>query len=112
MRLRGPLQLALAFGIFIVLTNCGDTLPLAGKYKSQGDKSQERPDIMMTLEANGQGSWASEGDSAPFRWDLKGDEILLHTKSGGILQGKASGETLEISLPGMGGPLVFKKIKN
>ena len=89
---------------------CRDTMSLTGKYMSQGDKDRHLPDIVLILGANGQGSWAGEGDSVDFRWDFGENEIRLHTRSGGVLLGRIIGESIEISLPGTG-PLIFKKVK-
>ena len=59
---------------------------------------------------NGQGSWSIEEDNVSFKWEIRENEIWLHTKSGGVIVGKIVGETIEINLPAAG-EYYFKKVK-
>ncbi len=60
--------------------------------------------------ANGQGSWSIEEDNASFKWEIRENEIWLHTKSGGLIVGRIVGEAIVINLPGVG-EYYFKKVK-
>jgi hypothetical protein len=54
----------------------------------------------LELDENGNGTWRVFEDEFQFRWSIKGDEIRLHTKEGGVIVGKIQGDIIEVILPG------------
>lgn len=92
---------ALLFSL-IVFAACESRSAFIGKYTAEEDESGAVPAVVLELKGAGQGSWATEDESVPFRWDSRGDEIRLHTRAGGIVQGKVLGGAIAMSLPGVG----------
>lgn len=66
--------------------------------------------IFIELKENGVGRWRVVDDEASFRWDVKDNEIRLHTRSGGVLVGRIEEDIMQIALPG-GHIRYFKKAK-
>lgn len=87
--------------LFLILfAGCENRSAFMGKYTAEGDEGGGVPTVVLELAEAGRGSWTAEGETVPFRWDSAGDEIRLHTKAGGIVQGRLVGERLSVSLPG------------
>jgi hypothetical protein len=85
---------------------CGRSSPLAGQYEaSYGDGGRS---IALDLREGGQGSWTAEDESITFKWDVRGDEVLLHTRAGGVIRVAVRDGELTADLPGAG-RLVFRR---
>lgn len=79
--------------------SCRSSNELPGKYKANGDQSRQ---IQLVLKSDGRGTWKIDREEASFTWELIGDEVILHSKGGGVIVGKVGkNESIEISLPGM-----------
>ncbi len=87
-----------------------DTSGVTGKYMAQIGEGEQSMTVLLELGENGTGSWAVEEDNVNFRWEVREKDILLHTKSGGVIVGSIVGETIDIYLPGVG-VHTFKKIR-
>ena len=88
--------LVVLVGLIVALTfSCYQGERYVGIYQSA-----EHPEIYIELKENGLGVWRQIDDEASFRWDVRDNEIRLHTKSGGVIIGKIKGDTLNIALPG------------
>ncbi len=85
----------------LLVMSCESNTRFAGKYASEDDGNQNVPKVNLELASNGHGIWAIEEDNVSFRWEVRDNKILIHTKSGGVIIGKINGNTVEISLPGM-----------
>ena len=85
----------------LLIMSCESSARFAGKYASEDNGNQNAPEVNLELSANGHGIWAIEEDNVSFRWEVRDNKILIHTKSGGVIIGKIDGNTVEISLPGM-----------
>jgi hypothetical protein len=72
-------------------------------------QGEQGPRINLQLESNGRGSWTSEDDRIEFKWEAAGEEIRLHTRSGGIIQGKLSQSGIEFVIPASD-VIFFKKV--
>lgn len=81
-----------------------------GKYEAEMAKNQEVPTILLELMADGRGSWTVREETASFKWEIRKNEMWLHTKSGGVIVGRLKGDTIEVDLPGLGGHL-FKRLR-
>ena len=90
----------------ITAAGCGRSSPLAGQYEAgYGDGGRT---IVLDLREGGQGSWTAEDESIAFKWDVRGDEVLLHTRAGGVIRVAVKGGELTADLPGAG-RLVFRR---
>ena len=71
-----------------------------GTYLLQEADKPESSETYIQLKENGIGIWNTPDDEVSFRWDVKDNEIRLHTKLGGVLIAKIQDDTLEIVFPG------------
>ncbi len=55
---------------------------------------------MIELKANGDGTWKVGDEEVPFAWDIKGGELRVNTKGGGVIVGAIEKDTIRIGLPG------------
>jgi hypothetical protein len=89
---------------------CKNSGEVPGKYLAELKEPTASISIKLQLGANGQGSWDMKGERVFFRWETQGQEVWLHTKSGGVVAGRILGRgVIEIKLPGAG-TLSFRKI--
>jgi len=96
--------------LLIFALSCGSKARYAGLYKAQENESQKPSETYIELKENGEGVWRVEDEEDSFSWYIKGDEIRLNTKAGGIIVAKIRNDTLEITLPA-GKKMSFKKVK-
>jgi len=69
----------------------------------------EDTEIVLTLNDNGRGTWSTDTDEVPFKWSLpKAGQLWLHTREGGVIQGRIEDRRVTITLPGVG-ELVFER---
>jgi len=90
------------------LQGCADTATVTGEYAAELD-GQQGQRIGLQLEPDGQGSWASEDESISFRWESHAGQIWLHSKTGGIIEGRLLQGDIEFTVPGAG-RVTFKKV--
>jgi len=86
---------------FLFTVGCGKKSGPAGKYISEDNLNPAAVVVNLELTANGRGTWTTEEDNTTFEWEVRGGKIWLHTKSGGVIEGHANGDTILINLPGM-----------
>lgn len=61
----------------------------------------EDTEIILTLNANGRGTWSTDMDEIPFKWSLpESGQLWLHTREGGVIQGRIENGRVTIALPG------------
>ena len=92
------------------LSSCSSTDVYEGTYMAIEENSQKCKDSHLELMEKGMAVWRIPGNEVSFRWNIKGDEIWLSTKSGGIIIGKIQNQTIEVSLPGTKTECFFKKV--
>ena len=80
-----------------------------GKYVSV-DKSEpaEKKNIIELMES-GEGLWQCCDGDVSFTWYIKGKELRIYTKEGGVMTGKLGKDKVFISLPG-DKKLLFRKV--
>ncbi len=108
--MRPTLPAALLILCMLLALGCPRGEDIKGRYVAEA--GAESPAVVLELKEEGKGGWVVEGVTAPFTWELRGQEVVLHTKSGGILAGALehadSGERrITLDLPGVG-RLVFR----
>ncbi|WP_045212862.1 hypothetical protein [Desulfonatronovibrio magnus] len=87
--------------ILSLLAACSDQTGMAGKYKGS---EENIPGVYSQIELkdNGEGIWETEIDLVRFRWKVRGDELWLHTKTGGVITGTITADGFIIELPNVG----------
>ena len=85
---------------FFLITACSDPSNLVGKYQSPPEAEHF---VLLDLQPNGQGTWETDFDVVSFRWKQRGQEIWLHTRTGGVITGDIVEATrLKVDIPGVG----------
>lgn len=100
--------LSLLIPCLLALLSCQSGTDLTGTYEAV---SPLNPDASVTLvlKAEGKGAWSVDGEEVAFQWEVRGDELWLHTRSGGVLTGRVGeDDSIDITLAGVG-KLLFKK---
>ncbi len=77
--------------------SCESKERYAGKYVASG-----KEEISLDLKPSGEGSWALGDKEVAFSWYIKGGDLRVNTKEGGVLVGKIEGNTIKVTLPARG----------
>lgn len=72
---------------------------VAGKYEARATEEGKVPTAALDLLPDHRGTWATEQDNVTFKWEKRGEEVWLHTQSGGVIVGKISGDGIVFHLP-------------
>ena len=98
----------LAAVLALMVFACRSGTPMEGVYRADENGQEQGIRLSLELKEDGSGTWKAGEDEAPFRWQLKGREIRLATKAGGIIVGRIDGNVIHIELPGRQ-PLSFTR---
>jgi hypothetical protein len=87
--------------LLMALTLCAcargkDTV--AGTYAAKNGDTE----IVLNLKENGTGTWSTDLDEIRFKWSVRKDgRLWLHTREGGVIQGRIADESITLALPGV-----------
>ncbi|MBU1230532.1 MAG: hypothetical protein KKA55_11505 [Proteobacteria bacterium] len=99
-----------ALALALLLAGCRG--PVEGL---EGDYECERVDTgpaRLTLRPDGGGALCVGAEEAPFRWEARGNGVvLLHTRQGGVIKVRLGAGALELDMPGTGGMTFRKTVK-
>ena len=87
---------------------CGGNEDLSGRYRAESRGEDPPQTVTLELNENGQGTWKISGDQVTFKWEVRGREIRLHTREGGVATGLREGKAIHLQMPGMP-PLTFQR---
>jgi hypothetical protein len=87
--------LALVFAVA-----CAREEKFLGTYKPTQDNPPEFTDVIVELRRGGIGIRRVRGEEVTFEWEVKGNQIRIQTKAGGIIVAEMRHGLLEVSLPG------------
>lgn len=96
--------------VTMVTVACSKEKKFLGTYAPIPNSPPEYADLVVELKKGGEGiRRVQSGEAVAFHWVLKGDEVRIHTKSGGTIVARLKGDLIEVRFPG---PQVvyFKKI--
>ncbi len=109
---RAPFRLLFLFVLVTVFAwACSREHGFLGTYKPIPGSPPEYAGLLVELKKGGEGiRHFQNGESLNFKWVVKGDELRIHTKSGGIIIARPKGDLIEVKFPG---PQIvyFKKVK-
>ena len=88
--------------------SCESKEKYAGKYVAVDKEAPKQEEIYLELKPNGEGLWVVGDKEVSFSWYMKGGDLRVNTKEGGVLVGKMEGSTIKITLPTRG-EIVFNK---
>ena len=96
--------------LFTTAAGCGPGTQHAGTYIAETRDFPHRGETTLELKETGTGVWKAGDDEVPFSWLVKGNELRLHTKNGGVIVGNLDNQVIRVTLPGSK-ELSFKKVK-
>lgn len=73
------------------------TKALVGTYQAQTRNGR----VTLQMKESGQGVWTVGEDQITFSWHLKGNQLRLYTRNGGVILGALKAGTIQIALPGL-----------
>jgi hypothetical protein len=109
MRYQVPLWLLPFCFVLVFSFACESKEKYAGLYKAEAEQMHKQAEIIFELKASGEGIWKVGGEEFSFSWYIKGAELRLNTKEGGVIVGKIEKDRIQITLPNMK-QLSFKKM--
>jgi hypothetical protein len=86
--------------LLIFVISCGSKDKVAGVYKAEGKDSPKQVETLVELKPNGDGAWKIGDEEVPFSWYIKGAELRINTKGGGVIVGSIEGDTIQMTIPG------------
>jgi hypothetical protein len=90
--------------------SCGPARDLAGKYQAEDPRGGVKI-LLLELKDDGKGSWKMDREDFAFTWEGRGNEIWLHSKSGGVISGSIQDDrSIQIAIPDVGS-FRFKKMQ-
>ncbi len=98
------------FLLLILAAACGSKDKVAGNYQAEGKDLPSDVATVIELKANGDGAWKSGGEEIPFSWHIKGGELRINTKGGGVIVGGLEKDTIHLTRPG-NEKMTFRKIR-
>jgi hypothetical protein len=107
---RNPVWLLPLCLLLVLMGSCESKDKYAGVYKAEAKETPKQAEITVELKANGDGLWRVGDEEVAFSWDIKGGELRVNTKGGGVIIGKIKKDTLQMTLPNMK-TLTFKKMR-
>ena len=96
--------------ILFLLVGCGVKDRVAGSYQAEGKDPSGQVETILELKPNGDGAWKTGGEEIPISWYLKGPELRINTKGGGVIVGELQGDAISLTLPGRP-KMTFRKIR-
>ena len=96
--------------VTLVTVACSREKKFLGTYTPLPNSPPEYAGLSVELKEGGEGIRRVQGaETVTFHWVVKGDEVRIHTKSGGTIVARIKGDLIEVRFPG---PQVvyFKKI--
>lgn len=97
---------ALLILLILALAACSqEQTTVAGTYRAISDGTE----IVLTLNKDGKGTWSTDLDEISFKWSTRAaDKIWIHSREGGVIQGRIKNSTLRLTLPGTN-TLIFER---
>ncbi len=92
------------------MTCCGPSTAHVGTYIAEIKDSPHHHETILELQETGVGVWRVGDDEVTFSWYVKGNELRLNTKNGGVIVGNLDNGVIHVTLPGSQ-DLFFKKVK-
>ena len=96
--------------LLILMISCGSNDRFIGTYKAAVKNLPKQAETVLEVKANGDGIWRVGDEEVPFSWYIKGGELRINTKGGGVIVGTFENDAIHITLPGSKA-LSFNKIQ-
>jgi hypothetical protein len=106
---------AVLYVLLVLFVSCEARGKYVGVYKIERQGSAMQKEVILDLKENGDGLWKVGSDDSKgtfeevrFAWYIKRGELRINTRDGGVMVGKISKDTIQVTLPGSK-TLIFKK---
>lgn len=96
--------------LFAAAAGCGPRTEHVGTYVAEIKDSPHRTETTLELKETGTGVWRVVDDEVTFSWYVKGNELRLNTKNGGVIVGSLDNRIIRVTFPGSK-ELLFRKVK-
>jgi hypothetical protein len=112
LKIKSPvgLRLLLVLVLLVFVTGCSRSTQHVGTYSAEIKAWPHYYVTTLELKEAAVGVWRLGDDEVTFSWYVKGNELRLNTKSGGVIVGSLDGEDIRVTLPGFE-ELLFRKVK-
>jgi len=84
----------------MLMISCGPKDKFTGIYKAEAEDVPRHAETIVELKANGDGVWKVGDEEVTFSWYIKGGELRVNTKGGGVIVGTIEKDAIQITLPG------------
>jgi len=81
------------------MTGCGPSTEHVGTYVVETTASPPHHETSLELQETGAGVWKVGNDEVSFSWYVKGNELRLNTRNGGVIVGSLVKGVIHVSLP-------------
>ncbi len=96
--------------LLILMISCGSKDQFIGAYQAQVKDSPKQAETVLELKGDGDGIWRVGDEEVSFSWYIKGGELRINTKAGGVIVGAIENDAIHMTLPGSK-TMSFKKIQ-
>jgi hypothetical protein len=87
--------------LILLIGACSKEKELLGTYRPVPGSPPEYAGLYVELKKGGEGIRRVQGGEAiTFHWVAKGDEVRIHTKSGGVIVARQKGDLIAVRFPG------------
>ena len=94
-------RLVVLIPFLLILASCQDSHELAGAYQARDAATSST--FQLVLGPDGKGHWTVSREEISFSWEKRGDEVWLHSRTGGVIVGKVGkDDCIDVALPGVG----------
>lgn len=100
--IRASIRAGLLASLLWLCACSGPVEGLTGQYEAEGSAAR------LHLRSDGGGGLAAGSLDAPLRWEVREDQVLLHTLPGGVIALRRTDQGLEGDIPGTG-RVAFRK---
>ncbi len=96
--------------LFIAAAGCGPGTQHVGTYIAEIKESPHLSATTLELKETGVGVWRVGDDEVTFSWYVKGNQLRLNTRNGGVIVGSLDSGVIHVTLQGSE-ELFFRKVK-
>jgi hypothetical protein len=96
--------------LFAATAGCSPRTQLVGTYTAEITDSPHHSEATLELKETGTGVWKVGDDEVTFSWHVKGNELRLHTRNGGVIVGSLDDRIIHVTIPGSN-ELLFRKVQ-
>ena len=106
---RLPLLFPTVFLLMFALAACsGEPRSLDGTYQSRLTDGRS---VTLEFKTGGEGAWSvADAETVPFKWSVEKNDLVLRTRTGGLVSGELQGDAIRIQLPGVE-TMTFRPLK-